>query len=118
MADTDSEDISVIMLTTPSQMITGDSRNAAPGAAGRSDSVSFRPPLRSAIEMYKGCLVPGQGLGLVRYAPSLPTDSTLWNRRIRTLCPAVYPRLFTIAPLPSPLYHRPLRGFGWHTGQV
>ena len=63
MAATDSDEISVIMLTIPSQMITGDSRNAVAAAAGISDWESFWPPVRSDIERYKGCLVPADGLG-------------------------------------------------------
>lgn len=51
MPATDSDDMSVIMLTTPSQMITGDNRKAGRTEAEPAPAWSCWPPLRSEIEV-------------------------------------------------------------------
>src|SRR3954454_652106 len=79
-ADTDSEEISVIMLTMPSQMITGESRKAVWTAAGPAIAWSFWPPLRSAIEMYTGCLFlldGGKARHRCRFRPDFLVPSVL-----------------------------------------
>ena len=142
MADTDSEEMSVAMLTMPSHRMTGESRKATPGPDRDSVPASvefFLPPVRSAIEMYTVAYpcAPGAVLSL---SATVRRDASRYAIGFRhSSVSAVNADAITISIVPSShghslssamrgrkrrttcfwaLYQRPLRGLGWQTGQV